>query len=141
MRRDPRDVVLSCFRSHFSPTPAALEFTGLERTARHYGAVMRAQESFLAALPLARHELHYEALVADFEGESRQLCDFLDTRWNEAIRDFAQTARRRGVSTMSATQVTKKLYDGSKQWRRYEEQLQPVLPILDPWVKRFGYGE
>jgi hypothetical protein len=42
---------------------------------------------------------------------------------------------------MSATQVTKKLYDGSKQWRRYEEQLRPILPILEPWVKRFGYGD
>lgn len=141
MRRDPRDVVLSCFRSHFSPTPAALEFTGLERSARHYDAVMRTQEAFLAALPLARHELRYESLVADFDGESRKLCDFLGMPWEEAIRDFAQTARRRGVSTMSATQVTKKLYDGSKQWRRYEEQLRPVLPILEPWAERFGYGD
>jgi tetratricopeptide (TPR) repeat protein len=141
MRRDPRDVVLSCFRSNFALTPAALEFTDLERAARHYDAVMRAQEAFLTALPLARHELRYESLVADFETETRGLCDFLEVEWTEEMRDFAQTARRRGVSTMSATQVIKPLYDGSKQWRRYEEQLRPILPILDPWVKRFGYGE
>ena len=140
MHRDPRDVVLSCFRSNFALTPAALEFTDLERAARHYDAVMRAQEAFLAALPLARHELRYEALVADFETETRRLCEFLDVEWNEGMRDFAQTARRRGVSTMSATQVTKKLYDGSKQWLRYEEQLRPILPILEPWVQRFGYS-
>nr|WP_283937940.1 sulfotransferase [Sphingomonas caseinilyticus] len=140
MRRDPRDVVLSCFRSNFALTAAALEFTDLERTAHHYDAVMRTQEAFLAALPLARHELRYEALVADFETETRQLCDFLGVEWSEDMRDFAQTARRRGVSTMSATQVTKKLYDGSKQWRRYEERLRPILPILDPWVKSFGYS-
>ncbi len=141
MRRDPRDVVLSCFRSNFALTPAALEFTALERAARHYDAVMRTQEAFLAALPLARHELHYEALVADPDGETRELCDFLGTEWTKEIRDFAQTARRRGVSTMSATQVGKKLYDGSKQWRRYEAQLLPILPILEPWVKRFGYRD
>lgn len=139
MRRDPRDVVWSCFRSNFAPTPAAAEFTDLEGTARHYDATMRTQESFLAALPLARHELHYEALVADFDGETRALCDFLGTAWNDDIHKFAQTARRRGVSTLSATQVSKTLYDGSRQWSRYEQQLQPVLPILKPWVERFGY--
>lgn len=141
MRRDPRDVVLSCFRSNFALTPAALEFTDLERAARHYDAVTRAQEAFLAALPLSRHELRYEALVTDFDVETRRLCDFLGVEWTEEMRDFAQTARRRGVSTMSATQVIKPLYDGSKQWRRYEENMRPILPILDPWVKRFGYGE
>ncbi len=51
MRRDPRDVVWSCFRANFAPTPAAAEFTDLERAARHYDAMMQAQEAFLAALP------------------------------------------------------------------------------------------
>ena len=139
MRRDPRDVVWSCFRANFAPSPAAAEFTGLERAARHYDAVMRTQEQFLAALPLSRLELHYEALVGDFDEQTRRLCDFLGAEWTEEMRDFAKTARRRGVSTMSAAQVTKPLYDGSRQWQRYEEHLRPVLPILAPWVERFGY--
>ena len=140
MRRDPRDVVWSCFRANFAPTPAAAEFTGLERTARHYDATMRTQEAFLAALPLVTHQLHYEALVADFDGQTRALCEFLGAAWTDDARDFARTAKRRGVSTLSATQVTKSLYDGSRQWRRYEDQLQPILPLLQPWVERFGYG-
>ena len=57
------------------------------------------------------------------------------------MRNFSRTARRRGVSTYSATQVGKPLYDGSRQWRRYEEQLRPILPILEPWVERFGYRD
>jgi len=100
---------------------------------------MRSQEAFLAALPLARHILHYEALVSDFDAETLGLCDFLGVSWTEEMRDFAKTARRRGVSTLSASQVGKPLYDGSRQWRRYEEQLRPVLPLLQPWVERFGY--
>jgi tetratricopeptide (TPR) repeat protein len=140
MRRDPRDVVWSCFKSNFAPTPAAAEFTDLERAARHYDAVMRAQEQFLTALPLARHELHYEELVSDFDRETQALTGFLGADWSEGIRDFAATARRRGVSTMSAGQVSKPLYDGSGQWRRYAEQLRPILPTLEPWVERFGYA-
>ncbi|MFL6757918.1 MAG: sulfotransferase family protein, partial [Sphingomicrobium sp.] len=139
MRRDPRDVVWSCFRANFAPTAAAAQFTDLERTARHYDAVMRAQEEFLAALPLASHILRYEALVGDFDAETLGLCDFLGVSWTEEMRDFARTARRRGVSTLSASQVGKPLYDGSRQWRRYEEQLRPVLPQLQPWIERFGY--
>ena len=140
MRRDPRDVVWSCFRANFAPSPAAAEFTDLERAARHYDALMRTQEAFLDALQLARLELRYEALVANFDQETKRLCDFLGAEWTEAMRDFARTARRRGVSTMSASQVSKPLYDGSRQWQRYEEQLRPVLPVLEPWVERFGYA-
>lgn len=140
MRRDPRDVVWSCFRSNFAPTPAAAEFTDLDRAARHYDAVMCTQEAFLRALPLDRHELRYEALVANFDEETQALTHFLGTEWTEEMHDFARTARRRGVSTMSAAQVTKPLYDGSRQWQRYEKQLRPILPILEPWVERFGYA-
>jgi len=25
------------------------------------------------------------------------------------------------------------------RWRRYQEQLKPVLPTLLPWAERFGY--
>ena len=139
MRRDPRDVVWSCFRANFAPTPAAAEFTGLERAARHYDATMRTQEAFMSVLPLATCELRYEALVADFQTQTRELCDFLGAVWTEDALNFAQTARRRGVSTLSASQVNKALYDGSRQWQRYEEQLQPILPLLQPWVERFGY--
>jgi tetratricopeptide (TPR) repeat protein len=140
MRRDPRDVVFSCFRANFALTPAAAEFTDLERAARHYDAMMHSQEAFLAALPLARHELRYEALVTSFDAETQRLCDFLGVEWTQEMRDFARTARRRGVSTMSAAQVSKPLYDGSRQWQRYEEQMRPILPILEPWVERFGYA-
>ena len=55
------------------------------------------------------------------------------------MHDIARTARGRGASTMSSAQVGKPLYDSSRQWQRYEEQLGPILPILVPWVERFGY--
>jgi hypothetical protein len=24
-------------------------------------------------------------------------------------------------------------------WKRYRDELAPVLPILEPWIARFGY--
>lgn len=139
MRRDPRDVILSCFRQNFAASPMALEFTTLERTAHFYAAVMALQSASLARLPNPVHILHYEALVADFDGATQRLCAFLGLPWSTALRDFSDTARRRDVSTASVGQVRRGLYDGGGQWRQFAAELTPVLPILQPWIDAFGY--
>ena len=140
MRRDPRDVVLSCYRINFTPSPAAFAFSDLEETARHYDAQMRLTELCRERLPLAFHEVRYDRLVAEFESEVRALADFVGLEWTEDFRSFDRTAQTRGVRTASATQVRRGLYDGGGKWRRYETQLAPVLPILAPWVHRFGFA-
>lgn len=140
MRRDPRDVVWSCFRTDFALTNAALDFVTLEKTARHYDALMRLTTDAMERLPLAFHELRYEALVRDFEPTTRALCDFAGLPWSAEVHGFADTAQRRGVATASAGQVTRGLYDGSRQWEPYARWLEPVMPILSPWIERFGYS-
>jgi hypothetical protein len=85
------------------------------------------------------HVVHYEALVQEFDAETRTLCDFAGLEWSAELRSFDRTAKTRGVSTASAGQVRKGLYDGSKQWERYAKFMEPVMPILRPWVERFGY--
>jgi tetratricopeptide (TPR) repeat protein len=138
-RRDPRDVVLSCFKQRFKMNPVTYEFTSLDGTARHYDAVMAATELYLAALPIQAHVVDYGSLVTDFDGETRRACAFLGLEWRDSVRDFSATARRRGVSSSSAEQVQRPLYSGSGQWRRYRDQLEAVLPVLEPWVQRFGF--
>ena len=140
MRRDPRDVVLSCFRTSFALTSAALEFTSLERAARHYAAMMELIEVARSCLPLAFHEVDYHALVRDFDGTTRQLCAFLDLPWDESLRRFDRTARDRGVATASASQVRRGLYDGRGQWEPFARHFDPVLPILQPWIEKLGYA-
>jgi Tfp pilus assembly protein PilF len=140
MRRDPRDVVLSCFRNSFALTSAALEFTSLERTARHYDAMMRLIELARERLPLAFHAVDYHALVHDFDGTTRALCEFLDLPWDESLRRFDRTARTRGVATASASQVRRGLYDGRGQWEPFARHFEPVMPILQPWIEKFGYA-
>lgn len=139
MRRDPRDVVWSCFRTNFAFNAATIGFTTLEDTARCYDLSWRIAEAALAELPLDAFTLRYDALVRDFDATTQALCGFLGIAWDEKLRDFASTAQRRGVSTASATQVRRGLYDGSGGWRRYEKQLRSVATILDPWIERFGY--
>jgi hypothetical protein len=54
--------------------------------------------------------------------------------------EFSGRARRGDVASASSAQIARGLYtDGAGQWRRYHDQLAPVLGVLAPWVERFGY--
>lgn len=140
MRRDPRDVVWSCFRTNFAPSSGAYDFTTLDRAARHYDSLMRLTELCRATMPLAVHEVHYHALVSDFDRTVRAALEFAGLPWDPAVRDFDRTARSRGVSTASVAQVSRGLYDGTRQWEPYARFLEPVMPLLEPWIRRFGYA-
>ncbi len=138
--RDPRDVVFSCFRRQFVPTPFTLEFHSLESTARFYDWTMNLAELCRTKAGIATFEIRYEELVAAFDRETGRLCEYLGVAWSPAMRDFQRGARERSLATRSAAQVRKGLtgdYVGT--WRRYRDRMAPVLPTLAPWVERFGY--
>lgn len=139
MRRDPRDIVWSCFRTNFAMSSGTLEYVTLERAARHYDAVMRLTELALDGLSLNYHIVQYHRLVQDFDSETQAMCEFAGLEWTDKVRSFDRTAAMRGVTTASAGQVTRGLYDGTRQWEPYAEYLAPVLPILEPWIRKFGY--
>jgi len=57
------------------------------------------------------------------------------------MMEFAASAQKRAIATPSAVQVARGISgEGIGRWRRYEKQLAPVLPVLEPWVERFGYA-
>jgi hypothetical protein len=137
--RDPRDVVLSCFRRRFAVNAAMFEFLTLAGAARYYDAVMALADRYRDLLPLTFVDVRHEALVGDFDGEVGSVLAALGLDWNPAVRDFAG---RIGDSfrTPSDVQLTRGLSDaGIGQWRRYAAQLEPVAPVIAPWVHRFGY--
>ena len=130
VRRDPRDVVWSCFRRNFVLSHATSEFTSLERAARLFSAVNRVVERSLATLPLDVHVLRYEDLVHDFDTTTRALFAFLGLEWTAGVRDFSRTAKAKQVKTASAFQVKRGLFDGTGQWRRYATHLAPAIALL-----------
>jgi len=138
--RDPRDVVFSCFRRSFNMNPAMYEFNTLEGAARYYDAVMRAGEAYFERLPLDVHRVKYEDLVSDFDGVTRGVCEFIDVDWTDDLRNFARTIGERRIATPSSVQIARGLYsEGAGQWRPYAFALAEVMPILQPWIERFGY--
>jgi len=139
--RHPCDVVLSCFMQNFKINQAMASFLTLENAARYYDAVMSYWIKCQELLPLNVHVIRYEALVADREPELRALMAFLGLPWRDELLAHEETAADRGyIRTPSYAQVTEGIYARAKgRWERYREQLQPIMPILAPWVERFGY--
>ena len=54
---------------------------------------------------------------------------------------FAEHARhKRFISTPSYAEVVRPVNRAAVgRWLAYREQFEPVLPILRPWLDRFGY--
>jgi hypothetical protein len=141
VERHPCDSLLSCFMSNFTLNHAMRSFTDLKEAARTYDAVFTAWARAEALLPLRVHRIRYENMVEDLATEMRSLLDFLDLPWDPAVLDNrASAAKREHIRTASYSQVTEPIYRRSSgRWRRYREQMAPVLPILAPWAELMGY--
>jgi hypothetical protein len=138
--RDPRDVVWGCFRQRFQMNAAMLEFTSLEGTARLYDGCMSLLDTYRKVLPFEIHTVRNEDLVARFDEEAKRICAFIGAPWDESMRSFAERRHTRAISTPSSVQVARGLYASGGQWKRYERHMKPILPIVQPWVERFGYA-
>jgi tetratricopeptide (TPR) repeat protein len=135
--RDPRDVVLSCFRRRFKMNPAMYELLTLPGAAAFYAAVMRFADQVRTVLGLDWREVRYETLVADFAQETRAICEFLGLEWQAGMGDFAARVQGREHATPSTAQLARGLdRSGIDHWRNYSAQLQPILAVLEPWVRR-----
>jgi len=129
MRRDPIDTCLSCYFQQFSP---ALPFTmDLRDLAHYYRQHWRLIEHWRAVLPPgAILDVPYAELVADQEGWSRKILDFVGLEWDERCLDFHKT--KRPVVTASYWQVRQKIYNKSvERWRNYEKFINPLLDLRD----------
>jgi Flp pilus assembly protein TadD len=137
--RDPRDVVLSCYRRRFMVNAAMYEFLTLPGAADFYDATMSLAATSRARLPLNVRDVRNETVIADFDQEVAAILDFIGVDWDPAVRNFADRVGGH-MRTPSYSQLARGLNaDGVGQWRRYARHMATILPTLDPWVARFGY--
>lgn len=141
MLRHPADCVLSCYLRTFVESSANDSFHSLEEAAHLYDRVMCLWTQLTELFDLNRIEVRYEDLVADIEQTCRPVLEFMDLPWHPGLMDHEATARsRRFIRTASYNQVTQPLYArATGRWLKYREYLEPVVPVLEPWMERFGY--
>jgi tetratricopeptide (TPR) repeat protein len=138
-RRDPRDVVLSCFRRRFKMNPAMYQMLTLEGAAQFYDAVMDFAARAQPVLGLDWLDVRYERLMGDFAAETRRICGFLGLEWTPGMSEFATRVQSRENATPSTAQLARGLdHSGIGQWRNYRTHLQPLEPNLSRWIAMFG---
>ena len=138
--RDPRDVILSCFRRRFSMNPAMYQLLTIEGAAEFYDATMRLAAQARPLVGLDWQVVRYENLVQDLEQQLRSICSFLGLDWAPDLQDFAVRAQARERATPSTAQLVRGLdRSGVGHWRHYRSSLEAVLPTLEPWARRLGY--
>ncbi len=134
--RHPLDVVLSAFSNLL--THGFYCSYALDTIARHYLVVMDLVEHYRREMPLRYLAIRYEDIVADQESHVRRMLEFVGAEFDPRCLRFHEN--RRYARTASYAQVTEQLYDRSRyRYRRYRDQLAPVIPLLEPAIVKLGY--
>ncbi len=136
-RRHPLDTCLSCYKQLFA---RGQPFTyDLVEIGEYYLEYDRMMAHWHAVLPGRVLDVRYEDVVADLEGQVRRMLDFCDLSWEDACLHFHETER--AIRTASSEQVRRPIYDSSIGiWRRYEQELAPMIDVLAPLLARYGRG-
>ena len=129
LRRDPLDTCLSVyFQNFFNAIPYGNDLGNL---AHYYGEYLRVMRHWRAALPAGSLlEMPYEGLVADQEGWTRRMLEFIGLPWDARCLDFHQTERV--VITASRWQVRQKLHAASAgRWTNYAQHVGPLRHLAE----------
>jgi Tfp pilus assembly protein PilF len=133
-----RHPLNSCLSAYFANFKSGHRYTSsLASTAQHYREVMDMLEHYRSiGIPVL--QIRYEDLVADQEGITRKVLEYIGAPWDAACLQHHKSDRV--VKTASYEQVTQKIYTSSLyRYRNYREAVQPVIPILESTIERFGY--
>ena len=130
VRRNPLDTGLGNFRQLFATGFRYYDYAlDLRDIARYYVSFDRLVAHWRRVLPGRVHEIGYERLVRDQQGETTRLLAHCGLAWEAACLEFERNPTP--VATASAVQVRRALdASGIGRWRRFEQQLAPLIAEL-----------
>jgi len=139
--RNPYDTVLSCFQQSFEPNNAMANFRSIESASRIYDLTMSIWLDYKEKLKMDYVTSKYEDLLEDFDKHILKILNFLDISWDENIKNYRNTAHKRGkINTPSSSQVVQPLYKSSiAKWKNYEKYFANSKQYLDKWKNYFNY--
>lgn len=139
--RHPCDVMLSCYMQCFRSPTLASACNSLERLAHAYVQAMTKWISEAGLLQPTTMLLRYEDLVSDIANQANRLATFLELEDASPMLGFAQHARGKTyIGTPSYSQVIEPINRrGLDRWHRYRTEFEPLLPILEPIMRHWGY--
>ncbi|MBN8923105.1 MAG: hypothetical protein BGP10_02450 [Rhodanobacter sp. 68-29] len=140
--RHPCDVVLSCYMQSFRSSSLAAACSTLERLAHAYVETMAKWIDEAALLQPSVMISRYEDLVADVALQTGRIGRFLDLADASPMLHFDSHARGKAyIATPSYSQVIEPVNRrGMARWHKYRSHFEPVLPILEPMLRHWGYS-
>jgi hypothetical protein len=133
-RRDPRDIVWSCFTQHLPVNGGTAAFVRLESTAEQVATELGQWLQLRPRLATPWLEVGYEAVARQPEAELRRVLSFLDLPWTEAVLAFHQ--RRDMVQSPTYAAVGRPVHqEAVGRWRRYAALFQPLEARLNEVVR------
>ncbi|MBS0383233.1 MAG: sulfotransferase [Proteobacteria bacterium] len=139
--RHPCDVLLSCHMQSFRSPAFRAMCSSLPRLARGYAEAFEQCCRHVEVFEPSVLQWRYESVVDDFDGAVMRLGRFLEVEDASPFAGFAARARdKRFIATPSYAQVTRPVSSAAVgRWEAYRGHFEPVLPVLRPWLERFGY--
>jgi hypothetical protein len=132
-RRDPRDVLLSCYRLPVLPQTGNIAWLREDHAAEEYRSIMSVWEKLRDCLDddPGWLEVYYENLCADLEGEARKVTAFLGLDWHPDQANYRQVRATARVASPSYEAVRAPVHTASVgRWRRYADLLPKLFDGL-----------
>lgn len=139
--RHPCDVILSCYMHSFRSSALAAACSNLERLAHAYVETMERWLDEVNILHPTVMVSRYEDLVDDFPGQVSHIARFLELDDASPMLGFDRHARSKEyIATPSYSQVIEPINRKAVgRWHNYRDQFEPLLPILEPMLRHWGY--
>ena len=125
-RRDPRDILLSCFRLPVLPQTGNIAWLREDHAAEEYRSIIAVWEKLRDCLgdDPGWLEVSYEALCADHEAEARKVTAFLGLSWHPDQADYRTVRANARVASPSYEAVRAPVHRSSiGRWQRYADLL------------------
>ena len=127
VKRDPRAILLSCWRANFGSIKWAFQAETIAHRIVDHHRLMR---FWLARYGEAILTVNYEDLVSCPEDSTQVMLDYLGLDWHDDCLDH--TKARSVVRTASVQQVRRPIYSSSlRQWEKYAAELAGAFSVLE----------
>jgi len=130
LKRDARATCWSIYKHYFS---SGNGFTfNQDDLAKFYALYRELMDFWHELFPGKIYDINYEKLTTNQKDETKKLLEYCDLEWDENCLNFH--TNKRAIKTASASQVRKKMYQGSSEdWKKYEQNIQPLIRGLSSY--------
>ena len=134
-RRDPRDILLSCFRLPVTPESANIGWLNQQDLVEDYRSMMAVWERLRDCLAGETNwlEVEYEKLCTEFDKTARQVTQFLGLNWHKDQQNYRTVRQQARINSPNFTSAKQPVHTASLgRWQRYAD----LLPeLFEPFTE------